>query len=130
MIVKIGTDLLGPFKTVDVLDDRLRCDNTDLPFNVIGIYEVLNDDSLLPAIVPKIEVPNEITMTQCQLALLHFGYLDLVETSLSALGREAEILYRTSQTVSRNNALVQAIKQLIPWTESQMDEMFIYAKTR
>lgn len=40
--------VLGPFKSVETLADRLRCDNTDLPFVVIGDYTISEDDSLAP----------------------------------------------------------------------------------
>lgn len=26
----------GPYKTIEVMDDRYRCDDTDLPFSVVG----------------------------------------------------------------------------------------------
>lgn len=44
----------GPFKTIEVLDDRLRCDDTDLPFSVIGEYEISEDDDLAP--VPYVDL--------------------------------------------------------------------------
>lgn len=30
------TGNFGPYKTIEVLDDRYRCDDTDLPFTVVG----------------------------------------------------------------------------------------------
>ena len=39
---------LGPFKSIEVLSDRLRADNTDYCFTVIGDYQISEDDSLAP----------------------------------------------------------------------------------
>jgi hypothetical protein len=40
--------VLGPFKQIEVLVDRLRCDDTELPLVVIGSYQISEDDSLAP----------------------------------------------------------------------------------
>lgn len=50
MIVKLQDgSYFGIYKQIEELSDRLRCDNhTDLPYNVIGSYEILEDDSLMP----------------------------------------------------------------------------------
>lgn len=44
LILNLGN--IGPFKSIEVLDDRLRCDGTDYPFTVIGEYQISEDDSL------------------------------------------------------------------------------------
>ena len=44
----------GSFKKIEVLTDRLRCDGAELPFNVLGSYEISEDNSLAPA--PAIDV--------------------------------------------------------------------------
>lgn len=130
MIVKIGTDLLGPFKTVDVLADRLRCDNTDLPFNVIGSYEILEDDSLIPQKPIAIIVPDQVTVVQLKLALLQLGYLDAVETDIPALGRSAQIKWGDSRRpVRRHDELVIAMRDIRLWTDDVVDNIFILAAT-
>lgn len=48
MLVKFNGQYHGPFKNVEVLADRLRCDNTDYPLVVIGAYTLEPDDSLMP----------------------------------------------------------------------------------
>ena len=40
--------VLGPFKQIEVLADRLRCDGAELPLVVIGSYQISEDDSLAP----------------------------------------------------------------------------------
>jgi hypothetical protein len=45
MIVKSEAGhLFGPFAAVDVQEDRLACDGTDLCFSVIGAYEIIETD--------------------------------------------------------------------------------------
>lgn len=59
--------VLGPFKSVEVLTDRLRCDNTDLPFTVIGSYTISEDDSLAPPPpAPKRDIQAEIAALEAQ----------------------------------------------------------------
>lgn len=49
MSVVITPDsVLGPFKQIEVLGDRLRCDGAELPFVVIGSYRISEDDLLAP----------------------------------------------------------------------------------
>lgn len=48
MIIITNETTFGPFKTVEVLADRLRCDGKDLPFTVIGEYTIDNNDGNLP----------------------------------------------------------------------------------
>jgi hypothetical protein len=49
MSVVITPDsVLGPFKQIEVLADRLRCDGAELPFAVLGSYQISEDDSLAP----------------------------------------------------------------------------------
>ncbi|WP_295991546.1 hypothetical protein [Rugamonas sp.] len=42
MIVSTSVGLFGPFAAVNMLDDRLVCDGADLPFTVIGAYEIVD----------------------------------------------------------------------------------------
>lgn len=48
-VLILNSGNIGPFKNIEILDDRLRCDNTDYPFNVIGEYSISGDDNLAPA---------------------------------------------------------------------------------
>lgn len=36
----------GPFKSIEVLSDRYRCDNTDFPFSVVGQGEIVDADTI------------------------------------------------------------------------------------
>lgn len=45
----------GPFNTIEVLSDRYRCDNTDLPFSVVGQGEIVEANTVTwpaPPIIP------------------------------------------------------------------------------
>lgn len=53
-VIITPNSVLGPFKQIEVLADRLRCDGAELPFNVLGSYEISEDNSLAPA--PAIDV--------------------------------------------------------------------------
>jgi hypothetical protein len=39
---------IGPFKTIEKMADKLRCDGVDYFFTVIGDYTISEDDSLAP----------------------------------------------------------------------------------
>jgi hypothetical protein len=36
----------GPYRTIEMLDDRYRCDDTDLPFNVVGKGIIVNANTI------------------------------------------------------------------------------------
>ncbi len=47
VIVRMAGNI-GPFVSIVVGSDRLVCDGIDFPFNVIGEYEISEDDGLAP----------------------------------------------------------------------------------
>lgn len=53
-VIITSQSVFGPFKKIEVLIDRLRCDDAEFPFNVLGSYEISEDNSLAPA--PAIDV--------------------------------------------------------------------------
>jgi hypothetical protein len=52
MVIVRAERNIGPFKIVETLPDRLRCDGVDYPFIVIGDYTLSDDDSLAPVVPP------------------------------------------------------------------------------
>lgn len=57
-VVITPNSVFGPFKSIETLADRLRCDEcVELPFNALGAYEISEDDSLAtpPPIIDPIE---------------------------------------------------------------------------
>lgn len=123
---KAGT--LGIFKTVLEKEDRLVCDDRlEFPFVAIGTYEISENDSLMPAPVPVVDVPKEVTMRQAELALLDAGLLDDVEDFIATLSREAQITWRRSSTVQRSNPLIAVVANAKGMTAAQVDQLFITA---
>ena len=52
-VIITSNGVLGPFKKITALNDRLQCDQQDIPFIVIGSYSISEDDSLAP--VPVVD---------------------------------------------------------------------------
>lgn len=131
MIVQTNAGVMGPYRSVVILGDRLRCDGIELPFTVLGDYSIVGDDSLAtPLVVPK-AVPEQVTVVQLKLALLELGDLDAVESALPSLGREAQIKWEDSRrTVRRFDELVIAMRDRLLWTDNRVDELFILASTK
>lgn len=50
-VIITNTGVLGPFSTIEVLEDRLRCDDTEYPFTVIGEHTISEDDGLAPTVM-------------------------------------------------------------------------------
>ena len=66
LILKSGA--LGPFKSIEVKEDRLTCDCVDYPFVVIGEYSISEDDSLAPPpSAPPRDVKAEIAVLESQI---------------------------------------------------------------
>jgi len=42
----------GPFTSIEVLEDRYRCDNTDLPFSVVGQGGIVEADTIVWPVPP------------------------------------------------------------------------------
>ena len=94
---------------------------------------VLNQEkqAALDQAVYKASIPDLVTMVQAQLALLKFGYLDIVEAYMQAEStpREAKIFWRGT-TVRRDDVIVNMMLGLLGLTEKEGDELFKYAATR
>lgn len=57
MIVATPDMLFGPYLSVITMSDRLRCDGADLPFSVIGPYEII-DPELPPGFMASLYLWN------------------------------------------------------------------------
>lgn len=123
----------GPFTSIEVLSDRYRCDNTDLPFSVIGKGEIVPADTITWPAPPEapVPIPQSVTMRQARLALLNAGLLDDVETVLQSLPspqkEAAKIEWEYSQEVNRHNGFVSILAPLLGMTDKQTDSLFIAA---
>lgn len=81
-VIITQTATIGPFKSIDILPDRLRCDGTDYPFSVIGDYTISADDSLAPA-PPTPDLAAEISARQREVDLLAKGKRDAIVATIS-----------------------------------------------
>lgn len=118
----------GPFASVETLSDRYRCDNTDLPFAVIGQGAIADWEGPLPdPPTPAPTVPTSVTMRQASLALLAADLLDDVEALVATLPRAYQIEWQRASTVERTNPLVEIVREQKGLTSQQIDDLFISA---
>jgi hypothetical protein len=72
--------VLGPFKQIEVLVDRLRCDGAELPLAVLGSYQISEDDSLAPApVIDEAKLAEEIRAERNQ-KLVESDWSQVVDT--------------------------------------------------
>lgn len=43
----IDTKIYGPYNSIEILEDRYRCDGIDLPFGVVGEGEIVDADTVI-----------------------------------------------------------------------------------
>ena len=79
--------------------------------------------------VPKVIVPQSVTMRQARLALLGIGLLDQVDAVIAGIEDPtqrgaAEIEWEYAQTVDRNSPFVQQLSAGLGLTDEQKDQLF------
>ncbi len=93
----------------------------------IGSLEPIPDK-----VVPG-NVPEEVTMRQGKLALLHFGLLETIDGLIAAMpgvqGKAARIEWEYATSIKRQSTLVTSLIPYLGLTEDQLDELFILANT-
>ena len=125
----------GPYQTIEVLSDRYRCDNTDLPFTVVGTGEIVEADTIQwPEPPPNpVPVPQSVTMRQARLALHAAGLLSGVDAAIASLSEPAktaaQIEWEYASAVERNAGLVPAMAAALGMSEANIDDLFITAAT-
>ena len=133
MIVITPKGNFGIYKSVEVIDSGLRCDDSILPFTVIGNdYTISQDDSLIPPVpAPAPIVPQVVTMRQARLALLQEGKLATVNAAIAGMvgtqGDAARIEWEFSSEVKRSQPLVMALAPALSMTSGDLDSLFILA---
>jgi hypothetical protein len=127
---------IGPFKVVETLQDRLRCDGVDYPFTVLGAYTLSNDDSLAPVPAPKPEpVPSEVSNAQARESLIRLGIsISSVDAALAAITDPVEREVAVTQweyrsTIRRDAELVVSMAGAMNLTPAQVDDLFRLAAT-
>lgn len=129
MIVSTASGYIGPFKTIATLDDRLRCDNTDLPFIVIGTYEILEDDSLIPPPSPPPEPPLVVSPRQIRQALTSAGMRAAVEAGVAAADQATQDWYNYAISFEEDHPMISTIATALGITEAQKHAVFVLAST-
>lgn len=125
----------GPFTAIEVLADRYRCDDTDLPFSVVGTGTIVEADTIIwpapPA--PPAVVPSSVSMRQARLALLQAGKLSAVDAAIAALPspekEQAQIEWEYATEVKRDSALVAQLAPALGLESAALDALFITAAT-
>ncbi|SDY39748.1 hypothetical protein [Nitrosomonas sp. Nm58] len=133
LVTQVG--IFGPYRKIEVLSDRYRCDGVDFPFTVVGesvIEDAQPGDFPLPE-APQPEVPQSVTMRQARLALLNIGKLNDVDAALASIPDEtqrkaAQIEWEYALEVQRNYGLVQQIASSLGLDNKTLDNLFIEAE--
>lgn len=119
----------GPFNTIEVLADRYRCDNTDLPFNVVGTGEIVEADTIdwpTPP-TPPVPVPESVTPRQIRQALTRAGLRTSVEAAIATGDQDTKDWYEFATEFRREHAMVAALATGLGVTEQQLDDLWILA---
>ncbi len=134
-VLILSTGNIGPFKVIETLDDRLRCDGGDYPFTVIGSYSISEDDSLAPPPpVPPTPVPESVSPRQIREAMIDTNLngtalIDAVEAAVAAGDRKLKNWWEFATSFERANPLVIAMAQGLGVTDQQLDDLFILAES-
>mgnify|MGYP001575064933 CR=1 FL=1 len=103
---------IGPFKSIETLSDRLRCDGTDYPFSVIGSYSISENNELAPApIVPPPVIPDTLPRWAAHKILKQHAKFGAVQTAINAIVDPDtkdlfDTLFKEAPTVRRQSQFV------------------------
>lgn len=119
----------GPYNTIEVLADRYRCDNTDLPFTVVGTGEVVEADTIQwpepPA--PPVVVPQSVSPRQIRQALTRAGLRASVEAAVAAGDQDTKDWYEFATFFERSNPVVAALGAALNVSDAQLDDLWTLA---
>ena len=124
---------IGPFKTIETLADRLRCDGVDYPFTVLGQYTISNDDSQAPApIPPPVTVPQSVPKWAALHALIDADLDTLPQTYFASLPagktrKKAEAKWQADPVLRRDSPILAAAIAAGAVTAAQVDSLMIAA---
>jgi hypothetical protein len=94
-----------------------------------GIIHTIADQLAAQAEMARTaSVPHLVSMRQARLALLQNNLLDAVNAAVGQMPQAAQIEWEYATEVKRENELVLTMKNLLTWTDLQMDGLFILAK--
>ena len=119
----------GPFASIEVLSDRYRCDNTDLPFTVVGHGEIVEADTITwPAPPePPVVVPQSVSPRQIRQALTRAGLRASVEAAVAAGDQDTKDWYEFATAFERSNPVVAALGAALNVSDAQLDDLWTLA---
>ena len=121
----------GPFAAIEVLSDRYRCDNTDLPFTVVGQGAIVEADTITwpapPA--PPVEVPASVSPRQIRQALTRAGLRASVEAAVASGDQDTRDWWEFATEFQRAHPMVAAMGPGLGVTPSELDDLWILAAT-
>lgn len=119
----------GPYITIEVLEDRYRCDSADLPFSVVGQGEIVEADTITwpepPA--PIVPVPQSVSPRQIRQALTRTGLRASVEAAVAAGDQDTKDWYEFATAFERSNPVVSALGAALNVSDEQLDALWILA---
>lgn len=126
----------GPFTSIEVLEDRYRCDNTDLPFSVVGHGEIVEADTVTwpTPPTPAPVIPASVTRRQAKQALALRGLLTSVQPALDAIPDATQrtlmqIEWDDSQVFERHRPSLIGLATALGLDSAGLDALFIFAAT-
>jgi hypothetical protein len=126
-LISDGGDF-GPFRIVETLNDRLRCDGVEYQFATIGSYTLVDSENRPP---PAPVVPESVPMLNAEEAMRAAGWLTPWLAILAAWegdeGEAARIKWNRALTVRRDDPLVAAGIAALGKTDEEADALFIAA---
>lgn len=119
----------GPFNSIEVLEDRYHCDNTDLPFTVVGTGEIVAADTVVwpDPPTPPVVVPESVSPRQIRQALTAAGLRNAVESAISAADQDTRDWYEFATTFERAHPRVAALAAALNVTAQQLDALWVLA---
>lgn len=126
-----ATGVYGPFVSVEILNDRFRCDGVDHPFGVLGATVI--EDWVEPPPQPA-PVPTSVTRRQAVQALILADKIDLVQPVIDSIPdplqrKLMQAEWDESQEFQRNRSSLIAIGTAIGLTSEGIDNLFRTAVT-
>ena len=119
----------GPFAAIETLSDRYRCDNTDLPFSVVGQGEIVEADTITwpepPA--PVVPVPESVSPRQIRQALTRAGLRTSVEAAVAAGDQDTKDWYEFATEFRRDNPVVAALGVALGVSDAALDDLWVLA---
>lgn len=119
----------GPFTSIEVLEDRYRCDNTDLPFTVVGQGEIVDADTITwpepPA--PPQPIPESVTPRQIRQAMTRAGLRTTVEAAIAAADQDTKDWYEFATDFRRDHPMVAALAATLNVPDADLDNLWILA---